>query len=223
MLNATTTPSSPDLAPSYRPRRGARVGKIGLVVLVALALVGGAAYLWLSMTAEVGAVGEEDCSAVTVSAPESASAESTRAAHEGICATFDALAASWAEHDAEAYGEQFTKEATYTTFAGTHYTGRQDIIDSHRALYNGPLEGTRLADSFLGFDLVRDDVAVVSTRGDTYEGEEPDDLSKVQTYTLAHEDDGQWRVTSFHNTKRNAVMERVQFLMEPESKPAAEQ
>lgn len=80
-----------------------------------------------------------------------------------------------------------------------------------------------MADSYLRIDLVRDDVAVVSTRGDTYDGDKPRELSKLQTYTLVRESDGQWRVTSFHNTKRNAVMERVQFLMEPDSKPAAEQ
>src|SRR5690625_4722115 len=193
MSNATATPSAHDALPSRRPRRLRRFGKIGLVVLVALALLGGAAYMWLSMTAEVRAVGEDDCSAVTVSAADGPSAESTRAAHEGICATFDALAASWADHDAAAYGEQFTEEATYTTFAGMHYTGRQDIVDSHRALYSGPLEGTQLTDSFLRMDLVRDDVAVVSTRGDTYEGDNPGELSKLQTYTLVREGDGQWR------------------------------
>ncbi|MEV1290835.1 hypothetical protein [Pseudonocardia sp. NPDC049635] len=43
----------------------------------------------------------------------------------------------------------------------------------------------------------------------------------MQTYTVV-DDDGQWRIASFQNTKRNALMERVQFLVDPGSRPLAE-
>ncbi len=60
------------------------------------------------------------------------------------------------------------------------------------------------------------------TRGDTYEGDTaPTSLSKVQTYLMV-EQGGSWKVASFHNTQRSPVMERVQFLLNPDSRPALE-
>lgn len=152
----------------------------------------------------------------------SATNSSVEQARAGICATMASLSQAWAAHDAEAYGAEFTPGATYTTFMGTHYAGREDIVRSHHALFDGPLEGTRLADSFLGIALVNDDVAVVTTRGDTYKGDEPGDLTKVQTYTMVRQADGTWLIASFHNTQRSPVLERIQFLMEPDSRPSAE-
>lgn len=66
--------------------------------------------------------------------------------------------------------------------------------------------------------------AVVTSRGDTYKGapKKPEDLSKTQTYTMVRQDDGGWRIAAFHNTKRQTVMERISFLMAPDTKPQAE-
>ena len=62
---------------------------------------------------------------------------------------------------------------------------------------------------------------MLTTRGDTYEDEQPDTPSKVQTYTLVREDD-HWSVASFHNTQRNVLMEQVQYRWMPETRPDAE-
>ncbi|WP_344006558.1 SgcJ/EcaC family oxidoreductase, partial [Isoptericola halotolerans] len=135
----------------------------------------------------------------------------------------EGLEASWAAHDAEAYGAAFTADATYTTFAGTHYVGRQDIVDSHAALFEDVLEGTRLDSSYLALRFLTHDVAVLTVRGDTYEGDTPGTPTKVQTYTLVRADgDGSWSVAAFQNTQRKALMERVQFLWMPGTVPAAE-
>ena len=74
----------------------------------------------------------------------------------------------------------------------------------------------------LGIDFVAPEVAVVTTRGDTYEGDEPGELTKVQTYVIVRGEDGAWQVASFHNPQRSSVLERVQVLMWPGSAPAAE-
>lgn len=208
----------PTAGPS-RTRR--RVMRVFVAILAAVALILGGGYFWLSATAEVHSLGEEDCEDATLTSSGGTDSSDERAQAE-ICALVAALSQAWAAHDAEAYGAAFTPGATYTTFMGTHYDSREDIVRSHRALFDGPLEGTRLADSFLGVDLVTDDVAVVTTRGDTYEGEEPGDLTKVQTYTVVRQADGNWLIASFHNTQRSPVMERIQFLMEPDSRPSAE-
>jgi hypothetical protein len=41
----------------------------------------------------------------------------------------------------------------------------------------------------------------------------------VQTFTLVLEDDGQWRVAAFQNTKQHRLMEAVSFRMLPASAP----
>ena len=130
------------------------------------------------------------------------------------------LAVAWARHDADAYGALFTDDATYTTFLGTHYRGRRQIVESHRALFAHALRGTRLADDVLDIRFPHPGTAVVTSRGDTYKGEQPGRLGKVQTYTLVREPDG-WRVAAFHNTKRRRVLEALSFRLVPAARPDA--
>src|SRR5690625_3034919 len=216
--SASTTAAKADAAPTPRRRRGLR---ITLGVLATLAVAGGATSFWLMAGFGVPQLLAPVRERVDVRVTEAA-ASSPHSAHKGVLATITVLTESWVAQAAEVYGAAFTESYTYTTWVGTHHTGRADIVEGHRALFDGPLSGTRLADSFLGIELITDDVAVVTTRGDTYEGEQAGDLSKVQTYTMVRQDDGEWLVASFHNTQRSPLMERIQFLMVPGSTPFAE-
>ncbi|MEU6370206.1 SgcJ/EcaC family oxidoreductase [Streptomyces sp. NPDC046931] len=139
-----------------------------------------------------------------------------------VTSVLNELVAAWERHDAEAYGELFTEDATYITFVGTFYQGRQDIVDSHRTLFAGFLKGSKLADEVLGIRFLGPDVAVVNGRGDTYKGKRPQKLAKIQTYTLVHQDDGKWRIAAFHNTKRRPLMESISHRFAPGLIPAAE-
>lgn len=215
MATESSVAGSPDERTSPRPRR--RIGRVLLVVAIVIVAAVGGAYAWLAGTATVQQAGAVECSEAPV-APTSSSEEAT----SQVCAVIDSLTEAWADQDADAYGALFTPEATYTTFMGTHYQGRTDIVESHRALFDGPIGGTRLADAFLGIEFVAPEVAVVTTRGDTYEGDEPGELTKLQTYVVVRGDDDAWQVAAFHNTQRSPVMERIQFLFWPESAPAAE-
>jgi uncharacterized protein (TIGR02246 family) len=204
-------------SPKHKPRSRwfIALGTISAALVVLFV----AGYWWLNATATVQNTGVEQCRDTPVeSALDNPAVDEI---HLDICATLEKLPDAWAAHDAEAYGEAFTEDATYTTFAGTHYTGREDIIGSHKALFEGPLEGTQLVDRYLSLRFVSDGVAIMTTRGDTYEREVPDELTKVQTYTLTQEGD-QWLVAAFHNTQRSPVMEQVQYLWMPETIPAAE-
>ncbi len=169
----------------------------------------------LRATSGVAAGGTSECADVPTS---SASAAEVRAA---VCGVIADLETAWAAGDAEAYGAPFTRDATYTTFAGTHYVTRAEIVASHAALFDGVLGGTRLDNSYLSLRIPADNVAILTTRGDTYEGERPGTSAKVQTYTFVREGEG-WSIAAFHNTQRQPVMERVQFLWMPETRPAAE-
>lgn len=140
-----------------------------------------------------------------------------------ITAVMDRLNETWARHDADAYGSLFTQDATYVTFVGTYYSGRSDIVGSHRVLFAKYLKGTRLAGEVADIRFLGPDTAVVTGRGDTYKGNRvPKKLSKVQTLTFVRESDGQWRIAAFHNTRRKPLMEAVSFKTAPGLVPAAQ-
>jgi uncharacterized protein (TIGR02246 family) len=139
-----------------------------------------------------------------------------------VKAVLDGLVAAWGRNDAEAYGALFTEDASYLSFVGTVYRGRRDIVESHRALFAKFLKGTKLADEILDIRFYGPDVAVVNGRGDTYKGKRPHKLSKVQTYTLVRDADGQWRVAAFQNTQRKPVMEKISFIFSPDTIPQAQ-
>ncbi|MBM0259431.1 SgcJ/EcaC family oxidoreductase [Micromonospora sp. 4G55] len=182
---------------------------------LALAVTAGAGYAWLANTSEVRNTGTTNCADLK---PTGGTAED----HRAVCDLMDGLIEAWDRNDADAYGALFTEDATYTTYVGTHYDGRRDITEGHRALFGGFVKDTRLASSWLGMRFLSADAAVVTGRGDTFTGSRPDDLGKVQTYTVVRDADGAWRIAAFHNTQRQSVMERISFLLSPGTAPEAE-
>ncbi|MFD7669172.1 SgcJ/EcaC family oxidoreductase [Streptomyces sp. NPDC059788] len=140
-----------------------------------------------------------------------------------VLAVITSLIDAWRRHDADAYGAQFTDDATYVTFVGTYYRGRRDIVESHRTLFAKFLKGTQLADEILDVRFYGPDTAVVTGRGDSYKGNRPKKLTKVQTYTLIREAGGRWRIAAFQNTKTKPLMEAISFKTAPGLVPAAQQ
>ncbi|MFF1412404.1 SgcJ/EcaC family oxidoreductase [Streptomyces sp. NPDC058289] len=204
--------------PPASPRRRRRTLKRALIAAaLALGLTAGGGYLWVDATSEVKVTGSAACTAVTATGTGTGSGD-----RDAVCAVLSSLTAAWGAADADAYGALFTQDATYTTYVGTHYQGRADITEAHRALFGGFVKGTQLADSILGIRFLGPDAAVVTSRGDTYTGGRPEELSKVQTYALTREGDGRWRIAAFQNTQRQAVMEKVSFLLSPGTVPGAE-
>ncbi|MFG1797462.1 SgcJ/EcaC family oxidoreductase [Nocardia sp. NPDC049149] len=202
-------------APKTRRRTITRVLAASAITL---GVAAGGGYLWLDQTSDVHNLGTTECRTVIPSGP----AAPPQSVQE-VCDLLDELTAAWGRGDADAYGRIFTENATYTSYVGTHYQGRTDLTEGHRALFSGFLKGTELADSYLDIRFYGPDTAVVTSRGDTYKGERksPSELSKTQTYTLVRTD-GRWQIAAFHNTKRQNVMERISFLFAPDTRPAAE-
>lgn len=210
---STTSPQT-DQTGRRRPRRRT-VARITGIAIGVLGIAAAGTYIWLDHTSDVRNTGVAECTDVI---PDGGGAEQLR----GACSAIDAMTAAWNRNDADAYGAAFTENATYTTFLGTHYTGRSDITESHRALFSGFLKGSKLVDSFLDVRFYGDDVAIITSRGDRYDDEPPTRLSKIQTYTVVQQTDGQWRIAAFHNTQRRTVMERISFLFDPATQPRAE-
>lgn len=200
-------------SPASPRRRWVRMLGIGLL---AITVAGGGGYLWLDASSTVHNAGQNECVNVT---PTGQASPGDR---DAVCGVLESLIDAWDRNDAVAYGSQFTEDATYATYVGSYYEGRADIVNSHKALFGGFLEGSKLANSYLGIRFLSPDTAVVTGRGDDYTGDAPDELSKVQTYTLIREADDRWRVAAFQNTQRKSVMERISFILSPDTRPEAE-
>ncbi|WP_433197715.1 SgcJ/EcaC family oxidoreductase [Nocardia sp. CA-107356] len=213
-IEAETTETS---EPKPRQRRRI-VSRVLAASAITLGVAAAGGYLWLDQTSDVHNLGATACATVS----PSGAAPSPQSVQE-ICTLLDELTGAWGRGDADAYGALFTEDATYTSFVGTYYQGRTDIVDGHRALFNGFKKGTKLEDSILSIRFYGTDTAVVTSRGDTYrdEPDQPADLSKTQTYTIVRQD-GRWLIAAFQNTQRKNVMERISFLYDPATRPAAE-
>lgn len=123
--------------------------------------------------------------------------------------TLDALAAAWDDGDADAYGEQFTEDATYVVFNGHLLRGRKEIADVHRGLFAGPLRGSRMTGpdgSAPAVESLREPapgvVHAITVGAVAPEGAEPaGDRRSVVSFTLVETPQG-WKVTAFQNTRR---------------------
>ncbi|NDZ80037.1 SgcJ/EcaC family oxidoreductase [Streptomyces sp. SID10853] len=110
----------------------------------------------------------------------------------------DALVTAWNAGDAAAYADLFVEDADYITLFGQNMAGRTTIEAGHRALFEGPLKGSRLASGGTErrIRFLRPDVAVIVTGGDA-----PGDGTRQSVITLtAVQNDGRWRFASFQNT-----------------------
>lgn len=130
----------------------------------------------------------------------------------------DRLVEAWNRGDMDAYGKEFTEDASYTTFMGSVYRGRAELVRGHKPLLAGMLKGTRMYSEIVEIRFYGPDLAVVLTRGDVAK-KAPRRLPKVQTFTVVREADGQWRVAAFQNTKRARLMEALTYRLVPASRP----
>ncbi|MBU5441095.1 SgcJ/EcaC family oxidoreductase [Paenibacillus sp. MSJ-34] len=125
---------------------------------------------------------------------------------EAIQALFAKLTDSWNKGDGAAYGDCFTEDADYVTFAGQHLKGRKQIADTHEWLFNGPLKGSVLesrAASGLQPRFITPDVAIVHAIGEARlanPSEDPNDRGSINT-NVAVKRNGEWKLTAFHNCR----------------------
>jgi uncharacterized protein (TIGR02246 family) len=130
----------------------------------------------------------------------------TTTAEADVRAVLGRLTQAWNDGDATAYGRLFTEDADYITFFGLTMPGRKAIEDGHRALFEGPLKGSKLTGQ-LGASakvrFIRPDVAVVVVGGgSSLSGADTTDEGRESTvsFVLVRED-GEWLITAFQNTR----------------------
>jgi uncharacterized protein (TIGR02246 family) len=126
-------------------------------------------------------------------------------AREEVLAVLDRLTDAWNAGDAAAYGRLFTEDADYVTFFGMQLPGRALIESSHRALFEGPMRGSKLVGGY-GEARVRfpaENVAiVVSGGGSSLSGGDVVEEGRevTVTFVLVRGEEG-WLITAFQNTR----------------------
>jgi uncharacterized protein (TIGR02246 family) len=130
----------------------------------------------------------------------------TTTAEADVRAVLDRLTQAWNDADAAAYGRLFTEDADYITFFGLNMPGRAAIEGGHRALFEGPMKGSKLTGN-LGAEtkvrFVRPDVAVaVVGGGSSLNGAGTTDAGRESTVSFVLvRDGGEWLITAFQNTR----------------------
>jgi uncharacterized protein (TIGR02246 family) len=128
-----------------------------------------------------------------------ATADDRRALHDLFQRVLDA----WARGDATGYAAEFTEDADYIAFDGSHTRGRRAIAESHQPLFDRWLKGTRLTGRISNITLLAPGVALVHATGSTiFPGEASPRPSRDSIQTLVAVRSGEdWQFTSFHNTR----------------------
>ena len=114
--------------------------------------------------------------------------------------------------DAAAYAREFTADATYVTYAGIAYEGRDAIERGHVPVFEQWQKGTRIRLRVISVRHLGDEVAVVLTEGGIGKRRIP--IDKVQTLTMVRRD-GRWQCTAFQNTKKNRLFIRMNRIFDP--------
>ena len=114
----------------------------------------------------------------------------------------DALTDRWDQADAQGYGDLFTDDVDYIPVTGVRYEGRDALVRSHQALFEGPLRGTTLQGRLLDVRLLAPDIALVHRVGSLRFPGVPDGVKPAETIQtmVVVERDGRWQITAFQNT-----------------------
>lgn len=135
----------------------------------------------------------------------SATIPSQTAGEEAIHDLFRQMLTSWDAGDSDAYATQFTNDADYITFDGTHLKGREAIAAVHRQLFTF-MKGSSLKGQITGIRFLSPDIALVHTTGAILlpgDTEIRPERKSIQTMVATKQND-YWLFTAFQNTRITA-------------------
>ena len=122
-----------------------------------------------------------------------------------IAAVPQQVVAAWAAHDADAFAELFTDDATMI-LPGLYCKGREQIRTHMAAAFAGPYRGTRVTGEPIDIRLLRPQVALLITEGGVVAAGESEPAADraVRGSWLVVERDGRWQLAAYQNSPRAA-------------------
>lgn len=137
-----------------------------------------------------------------------------------ISALFDRLFAAWSDGDGKAFAACFTEDADYVAFYGQHLKGRQEVESSHQEWFNGVLKGTQMQGNISAIRFLNDHTAIVHCIGNTKKRQQknyPRNRESINTNLVVLQD-GEWKITAFHNCRIKEFNFLIKWLMKRSSK-----
>ena len=145
--------------------------------------------------------------ASSVGATEMQIPDGVRTAIEAVIAGEDA---AWTKGDATAFAAATTDDVVFTNVVGMFTVGRGPFMRQSARIFAGRYRGSKLVQTIDHIQLVRPDVAIVSTLlsvtgyASLPPGAQSDDgVLRTRCEQVMVFDDGQWRSASFHNVPVN--------------------
>lgn len=133
--------------------------------------------------------------------------DEVRTAIEAVIAGEDA---AWSRNDAAAFAAPTTDDVMFTNVIGMFTVGRGPFTRQSARIFAGRYHGSRLVQTIGHIQLVRPDVAIVSTLlsvtgyASLPPGAQSDDgVLRTRCEQVMVVEDGRWRVASFHNVPVN--------------------
>ena len=126
---------------------------------------------------------------------------STTTADEAITELFDAMADAWNRADSTAYGDLFSADADFVEIRGGHHVGRAAVAEGHQALWDSIYAGSTVEYRVEAVRRLGDQLAVGIVGATMQAPVGPlAGTNHARITSVVAEEDGRWRVVSFHNT-----------------------
>jgi uncharacterized protein (TIGR02246 family) len=130
----------------------------------------------------------------------------------GIQELLDELVHAWNRGDANAFGERYRSDATFTNVNGGFYIGRHEFNLRHEEVFRGVFKNTTLALKVRALRLVRPDVAIVDLDVGIFgcHARPPgvqtgaDGALRTCLLLVLTRDLGKWWIAAYHNVWRSA-------------------
>ena len=113
------------------------------------------------------------------------------------------LMQGWNAGSGAVFAAPFAEDGDLVAFDGTHFKGRQAIIDFQQPLFDRWLKGTRLVGEVQSVRFLNPDIAVMHAIGGTVmRGKAKPDPARDSIQTLvAVRNAGTWQLAAFQNTR----------------------
>lgn len=117
---------------------------------------------------------------------------------------FEQLLAGWNRGDSEAFAGSFLKDADFVDANGNYMNGRSAIASRHQDVFDGIFRGTWLELTVTNLRYLTTDVDSVlahTTGVVLYSGEPKETVEpNVRGSSVFVKTNGEWKITTFHNT-----------------------